>query len=246
MTIYNIIAAATLGSIILSALWCVRLFNRLVKLKTLNEEGWSGILAALKHRRDLIPNLVETASGYMGHESETLKNVIQARAMGQAARGFSEVMDAETHMMSALAGFRVLQENYPQLKADANMMQIQEKLSELEERIEKTRRYYNATVRDLNMAMDRFPANIIAGTMGFKHAAFFDIDEQSREAPEVRFSNRSSAPPERGAPAANGIIFQRGASDEKTETPGALVADDKFTGPARQMTRDSAIDEKFR
>jgi LemA protein len=217
----GIVSIVVLLLIVFTVSWAVRLFNRLVRFKALHEEGWSGILAALKRRSDLLPNLVETASSYMGHESETLVKIAEARALTQSAKGFSEVMDAETHMMSALTGFRTFQENYPQLKADKNMMHIQEELSALEERIEKTRRYYNATVRDFNMEMDRFPANIVAGAMGFKHARFFETDEKSQEAPSLRFSNRQGSPVAR-----------------------ENAADSKFLGAARRMS-ESDSNEKI-
>ena len=169
--------------ILIIGVWAVRLFNRLIKLRTLNEEGWSGILAALKRRGNLIPNLVKIASGYMADESEILTKITAARAMVQGARSVTEMASAETNMMAALAGFSGVAENYPELKTDSNMMQIQEQLVKLEERIEKSRRYYNATVRDFNMEMSRFPANIIAGSMGFRHAALFDTDEKTFEKP---------------------------------------------------------------
>jgi len=177
-----------LALIVITGVWAARLFNRLIKLRTLNEEGWSGILAALKRRGDLIPNLVEIASRYMTHESETLTEITAARAMVQGARSVVETADAEEIMMAALAGFRGIVENYPELKADKNMMQIQEQLVELEERIEKVRRYYNATVRDFNMEMSRFPANLIADSMGFARAAFFETEEKSLETPGVKFN----------------------------------------------------------
>lgn len=177
------------------AVWGIRLFNRLVRFRTLSEEGWSGILAGLKRRRDLVPNLVEVASGYMSHESDTFDKIARARAQGQAARGVEEMASAEASMRAALAGFRAVVENYPTLKADENMMHIQRELAELEERIEKLRRYYNATVRDYNVELSRFPANMVAGMMGFKRAAFFETDEQSMEAPEVKFPDRKDAAP---------------------------------------------------
>lgn len=184
-----------LSLFLIAVVWVVRLFNRLIRFKALHEESWSGVLAVLKRRRDLIPNLVEIAAGYMSHESGTLEKIAEARSMGQAARSVAEMENAEMSMMSALAGFRIISENYPALKADANMMHIQQELSELEERIEKVRRYYNATVRDYNMEMDRFPANIVAGPMGFKRAKFFDTDEQSQQAPVIKLPKRGSDAP---------------------------------------------------
>ena len=145
--------------------WVIRLFNRFVTLRTLKEEGWSGVLTALKRRRDFISNIVKTV---MPHESETLRNIAQP----QAARSVAETAKAEASITEALAGLRATIENHPDLK---------EELSELEKRIEKTRRYYNATVRDFNMEMDQFPASLIVGLMGFKRAAFFEADEQPHE-----------------------------------------------------------------
>ena len=175
------------------AFWSARLFNRLIKLRTLYEEGWSGVQVALRRRRDLIPNLVEAAGIYIGHENDTLKGVAQARAMGQAAKGITETARAEAGMMAALAGFKGIVESYPELKADKNIMHIQVQLTELEERIEKVRRYYNATVRDHNMEMDRFPANLVVGMMGFKRAAFFETDEASQEAPSIEIKRQATA-----------------------------------------------------
>jgi LemA protein len=187
-----------------SIFWGVRLYNRLVKLQVFTEEGWSGILAALKRRRDILPNLVETAAGYMSHENDTLKGIAQARALGQAARGVEEVAHAETNMMAALAGFRGIVENYPELKANQNMMHIKQELSALEERIEKTRRYYNATVRDFNMEIDRFPANLFVGFMGYKHAKFFDTDEKSQEVPDIKFPDHRRNEPPQATPRTHG------------------------------------------
>ena len=167
------------------AVWTTKLFNRLIKLKALNDEGWNGVLTVLKRRRDLIPNILRVAEVYvMTNESETLRNITQARVHEQAARSVAETAKAEAGMRTALAGFRTIMENYPDLKADRNMMKIQEELSGLsglEERIEKTRHYYNATARDYNMEMDQFPANFIVGLMGFKRAAYFEADEQSQK-----------------------------------------------------------------
>ena len=158
------------------------LFNRLIKLRALSEEGWSGVLAALKRRRELIHNMMKAAEAYiMNHESETLRNITRACALEQAALGVAETANAEAGMKAAIVDFKILLQNYPDLQTDNNMMQIHEEISRLEERIEQTRRYYNATVRDYNMEMDQFPANLIAGLMGFKRAAFFDTGERPRE-----------------------------------------------------------------
>ena len=177
----EIIGITVFALIVMIGVWAVRLFNKLIGLRTLCEESWSGILAALKRRGDLLHNLVETAAGYMTHGSETLTKITLARGMARSARGVTEIANAEMSVTAALAGFRIAAENYPELKADKNMIAIQEELSGLEGRIEKVRRYYNATVRDFNMEMARFPANFVSAPMGFKPAAFFEADEQTPE-----------------------------------------------------------------
>ena len=178
MGIENIIIIALA---LLSIIWAIRLFNRLIKLRTLNEEGWSGILSTLKRRGDLLPSLLEVAERYMSNESETLTKIAQARAMNQTARSVTEMACAEMSMMEALTGFKITVENYPELKADKNMLSIKDALAGLEERIEIVRHYYNATARDYNMEMSRFPANLIVGLMGFKRAALFEAYENSLE-----------------------------------------------------------------
>jgi len=170
---------AVLALCLFSTGWAIRLFNRLIYLRTLKEEGWSGVLAALKRRRDLIPNILKLAEVYiMAHESEALLNTIQAHAQGQVTYSVAEVKRAEEFTAVTLARIMAIMENHPNLKAEKSIMQIHEELSGLEERIEKTRHYYNATVRDYNMEMDQFPANLVVGLMGFKRAALFESDEQ--------------------------------------------------------------------
>jgi LemA protein len=177
---------------LVATVWGIKLFNKMIKLRTIVEEGWSGVMVALRRRRDLIPNLVQVAGIYVGHENDTLKGVAEARSLGQAAKSVAETARAESLMMGALAGFKGIVESYPELKADKNMMHVQEQLTELEERIEKVRRYYNATVRDHNMEMARFPANLITPMLGFKSATFFETDESVVEAPEIKFDRATA------------------------------------------------------
>jgi len=177
--IMGIIGLGVLALGLSFTVWAARLFNRLIKLKALYEEGWSAVQVTLKRRSDLIPNIVKAAEVYMfmTHESETLRSITKAHAQKQAAQSVAETAKAEAYMTTSLAGFRTIVENYPDLKADKNIAQIQEELSELEERIENSCHYYNATVRDYNMEMDQFPANLIVGTIGFKRAELFETDE---------------------------------------------------------------------
>jgi LemA protein len=173
----GIISIVTFALGLFSVVWAIRLYNRLIKLRTFNEEGWSGVLVALKRRRALISSIVK-ATGVQPHESEALWSIARAQAREQAACGVTEAARAEAGVTAALAGFRAIVENHPDLKENMNMIQIQEEFSALEDRIEKTRRYYNATVRDFNMEMDRFPANLVVELMGFKRASFFETEEQ--------------------------------------------------------------------
>ena len=180
---------AALGLIVLFLVWSAAVYNRLVKLKSLNEESWSGSMAALQRRWDLIPSLVEAAERYMIHESEVFQKISEARSCGKAAQSVSEVMEAENRMQSAMLAFNRVVENYPQLKADKSMLRIQDEMSAMEENLEKNRRYYNATSRDFNMELQQFPANLIADFFRFKKVNYFELtttDAQNR--PMTKFS----------------------------------------------------------
>ena len=157
----------------------IKIYNRLVKLRALSEEGWGGVMTALKHRRGLLPKISKSAVVHaMTPASEMFRNIDSVHAQWKAARGVEETARVEASIGAALAGFKDVVEDHPDLKADGNIIQILDELSALEKRIEKTRSYYNATVRDYNMEMDLFPTKLIAGLMGFKRSAFFDPDAQ--------------------------------------------------------------------
>lgn len=162
--------------------WATKLFNKLIKLRALKEEGWSGVLTTLKRRRDLIPIILKTAESYVvTPESETLRNITRAYAQEQAARGVAETARAEAGMTAALVGFGAIMQSNSDLKADTSMVQILEDLSKLQERIELTRHYYNATVRDYNMEMGQFPASLIFGLLNFRRAILFETHELPQE-----------------------------------------------------------------
>ena len=182
ISIFIIIVAITALSLF-STVWAIKLFNRLIVLMAFKEEGWSGLLGALKCRRDLILTFVRRAEAYIPHESETLRNINKAQAylQWQTAYKVMEMAKAEADITMALAAFRADMENYPDLKADRKLAQLQEELSKLEEDIEKTRIYYNATTRDYNMEMSQFPANLIVKLMGFKRGICFESDGQVPE-----------------------------------------------------------------
>lgn len=174
--------------LILFVLYGVGIYNKLVSLKTLVEEAWSAINVALKKRHDLVPNLVETVKGYAQHESETLEKVIQARNQAIQANDVQRQEQAENTLARALGGVFALAERYPDLKANTNFLSLQEQLTQIENDIEKTRNYYNGTVREKNILIDRFPSNIVANIFKFTKSQFFELDNPAeKEVPQVKF-----------------------------------------------------------
>ena len=179
---------ALIGLGVLVAFYGVGIYNRLVKLKTLVAEAWSGIDVQLKKRYDLIPNLVETVKGYASHEKETFENVTKARSQAQNATTVEGQQAAENQLNKSLINLYAVAEQYPELKANENFLSLQSELSDIESDIEKSRRYYNGTTREYNILIDSFPSNIIAGMTKYTKAAFFEIDiEAERQNPEVKF-----------------------------------------------------------
>jgi LemA protein len=165
------------------------MYNGLVRLRKQVENSWSQIDVQLKRRHDLIPNLVETAKGYMKHEKETLENITSARNLAVNAQGAGDAGKAEAGLSQALSNFFVVVENYPDLKANQNFLSLQEELTSTENKIGFARQYYNDCVMRYNTKTEVIPSNIVAGMGGFKPAEFFEIDEPAeREAPKVDFS----------------------------------------------------------
>lgn len=171
----------------------VGIYNGLIRLKNKCEEAWSDIDTQLKRRYDLIPNLVETVKGYATHEQETFEKVTQARSAAMNAQGVHDKEAAENMLTSALKSIFALSENYPELKANQNFLDLQKTLTEIEEHIQLSRRYYNATVRDFNTKIEVFPNNIIAGPFGFKKREFFQIDEEEKKNVKVSFKEAPKA-----------------------------------------------------
>ena len=171
MTIILIVLAL----IAIFALYGVSIYNRLVKLKTMVQEAWSSIDVMLKKRHDLIPNLVETVKGYATHERTTLDSVTQARAAAVNANSVAEKEIAEKNLSQAMMNLNAVAEQYPDLKANTNFQQLQTELSSIEGDIEKSRRYYNGTVRENNILVDTFPSNIIANMFKFGKSPFFEL-----------------------------------------------------------------------
>ena len=180
-----------LGLLVLLILYLVSIYNRLVKLRVRVGEAWSDIDVQLKRRYNLIPNLVETVKGYAGHEKETLERVIAARGAAVSNTGSPGEQGASENMLTgALKSLFALSEAYPDLKANENFQDLSGQLSEIEEVIQKARRYYNGSVGNLNTLVEQFPSNLVAGQFGFSQAEFFELDEAdaaARQAPKVEF-----------------------------------------------------------
>jgi len=169
-------------------LWAVVLFNSLVRKRNMVEEAWSGIDVQLKRRDDLIPNLVSTVKGYAAHEQGTLEDVVRLRGQAQQAQGVGEIAHTQELLGAALGKLFALAENYPDLKANTTFLQLQSALQEIEEQAQLARRYYNGAVRDLNIAVDAFPSNLIAQRFGFIKAEFFELENAAeRSVPQVAF-----------------------------------------------------------
>lgn len=173
------------------AAYAVVIYNSLVKNRQLVSEGWSGIDVQLKRRADLIPNMLETVKGYMSHERETLQAVTEARTAVQAAQNGSplERGQAENMLSGALGRLFAVAEAYPDLKANTNFIEFQTALQTVEDEIQLSRRYYNGAVRNLNIAVESFPSNLVAGAFKFEKAEYFELEnEADRAVPQVKFS----------------------------------------------------------
>jgi LemA protein len=177
-----------LGVLAATVVWAVAIYNRLVRLRNTVEEGWSGIDVQLKRRADLIPNLLETVKGYMDHERDLLTKVTELRTRSVEAGNVADKVKFEGELSRSLAHLFAVAENYPELRANQNFMQLQGQLEELEAQIQMARRYYNGTVRELNIKIESFPSNLIAQRFGFDPAEFFEIEDLTdREVPEISF-----------------------------------------------------------
>ncbi len=181
-----LVPGIVIGVIVLVVLWFIGIYNGLVRARNESKNAWSQIDVQLKRRHDLIPNLVETAKGYMKHEAETLEKVVQARNLAAAARGPAEAGRAEGALGAALSGFFAIAESYPDLKANQNFLSLQEELASTENRIGFARQAYNDAATTYNNKREVFPANLVAGS--FQPAELFELkDEVQREAPKVKF-----------------------------------------------------------
>lgn len=174
--------------LVLVVLWLIMAYNGLVTLKNRTDEAWSDIDVQLKRRYDLIPNLIETVKGYATHERELFEKVTQARTQAMGATSVHEKEAAENMLAGTLKSLFAVAENYPQLKANENFAKLQDELSDTENKIQASRRFYNGNVRDLNTKVQMFPTNLIAGMLGFTVREFFEVEnEAQRENVQVKF-----------------------------------------------------------
>ena len=177
-----------IGVVVLVALWAILTYNGLVSRRAMVAEGWSGIDAQLKRRADLIPNLVETVKGYAAHERQTFDELTKMRSEA-GSQDPAQRAASETAITAAIGKVMAVAEAYPDLKASANFQTLQKDLADVEDQIQLARRYYNGAVRNLNVAVQQFPSNLIANMGGFTAAQFFQLDNAAeRTAPKVSFS----------------------------------------------------------
>ena len=180
--------------IVLLLLWLVAMFNKLVRLRNRAENAWAQVDVQLRKRYDLIPNLVETVKGYAAHERQTLENVTAARAAAVSATGPQAQAQAENQLTGALRQLFAVAENYPDLKASRNFLELQNEITDTEDKIQAARRFYNMTVRDLNIKVQTFPSSVIANQRGITKRDFFELDEAGdREVPTVSFGTAPAA-----------------------------------------------------
>ena len=177
-------------SIIVAAivLWTILAYNRLITLKNRAKEAWSDIDVQLKRRYNLIPNLVETVKGYAAHERGVFEKVTEARTRAMGAQSIKEHSEAENMLSSTLKSLFAVAENYPDLKASTNFLELQRELRDTEDKVQAARRFYNTNARDLNIKIESFPVNIVANIFRFAKMDFFEVEEPSvREVPKVNF-----------------------------------------------------------
>ncbi|RJQ31327.1 LemA family protein [Candidatus Parcubacteria bacterium] len=177
-----------LGVLAVAAIWFIGIYNGFIRLVTRAKEAWADIDVQLKRRYDLIPNLVETVKGYATHEREAFEKVTEARARALGARSVKEKEAADNQVKEALKSIFAVAEAYPQLRAVESFVNLQNELADTENKIQAARRFYNGNVRDLNIRIDTFPSNIVAGMFSFQKMEFFELEEgEAREPVKVSF-----------------------------------------------------------
>ncbi len=179
------------GILILLVLWLVSLYNGLVRLRNRRQNAFADIDVQLRQRHDLIPQLVETVKGYAGHEKEVFIKITEARSAAMSATSIDGKIAAEQQLTTALQGLKVQVEAYPDLKANQNFLQLQEELSDIENKLAASRRFFNGATTEYNNSVESFPSNLIAKNFGFKREVMFDLGEDNRktmeEPPKIQF-----------------------------------------------------------
>lgn len=182
-----IVLVVGFGALLLIGLLVALVYNKLVTLRNRVENSWAQIDVQLKRRFDLIPNLVETVKGYAKHEKETFQKVTEARAAMANAKTVKEQADANNMLTEALKTLFAVAENYPELKANENFMDLQQQLSETEDKIAYSRQFYNDSVMKLNVTVEKFPTNLLAGLLGFSKREYFEAAGEEKEVVKVKF-----------------------------------------------------------
>lgn len=177
-----------LAVVVVAIFWLIAAYNGLVRFRTQAQEAESDIDVQLKRRFDLIPNLLETVKGYAAHERQTLDSVTEARTRFMSAKNTKEQIEADNMLSGTLKSLFAVAEQYPDLKANTNFLELQRELSDTENKIQAARRFYNANVRDLNIRVDSFPTNLVANTFGFHKMEFFEAENPTERHPvQVKF-----------------------------------------------------------
>lgn len=185
-----IIALFFLGIIFLVILMAISLYNRLVKLRNNREQAFADVDVQLKQRHDLIPQLVESVKGYMGHERGVLTEITEARSNAMKATTINEKIVTENKLSTALEGLKVSVEAYPDLKASQNFLDLQNEISDIENKISAARRFFNSATKELNVATELFPSNLIATLFNFKREPMFELGDQrtvAEQPPKIQF-----------------------------------------------------------
>jgi LemA protein len=180
-----------LGILLILVVFAISVYNRLVRLRNNREQSFADIDVQLKQRHDLIPQLVDAVKGYMKHEKDLLTEITAARAGAMNAGTIDEKIAAENRLSGALGGLRIAVEAYPDLKANQNFLNLQEEISDIENKLAAARRFFNSATKELNNAVEVFPANVVAGMFGFKREQMFDLGAEQRvtldQAPKLSF-----------------------------------------------------------
>jgi LemA protein len=177
--------------VVVIILYCIGLYNRLVRMRNNRENAFGNIDVQLKQRHDLVPQLVECVKGYAAHEKETFQRVTELRNQAVNAQGMENKIAAENALSTALSGLKVTLEAYPELKANQNFLQLQGEISDIENKLAATRRFFNSATKEYNNAAETFPANIVAGMFHFQRGGMFEIPQEDRatydKAPDIKF-----------------------------------------------------------